>query len=138
MNQVVNDCIHAAQQQQRDGMITGWQVEGTDAVSVTMLMPDYQRTEMQCNRGMINRTTTLLGGRDFGMLHARQGVSEAAARAKAGTVYSAGNLRGMEYTLDWFGNPYYRYSLTTPDGREAVVEIDAKSGKIESTHSDQG
>lgn len=125
-------CLAAALQQQ-EGLVTAWEVEdGTGrGFLIRIVGPDGKVWSVSC----LPATTRIqgpdrsVGTKDYAMLSTRADISEAQARESVRALYP-GRFIDMQYKLNWRGGAVYAYTVVTPDDRDAVVEVDAASGRI--------
>jgi hypothetical protein len=136
--QQIDACVDAALAQQ-EGFVVGWKLIGGDpaAVQVDVLAPDDRVWTMRCSEGKVSNVERRTGNKNYKMLTTRAKVPEVSGRFTAVNSYPIAEVSQMEYGLSWKGRPYYTYQLTTNDGREATVDVNAETGQIDRTKSER-
>jgi uncharacterized membrane protein YkoI len=137
LDSALQACLDAAVQQ-HPGYVTQWEVDsrtGGPSFRVDLVASDDLVWALKCEGGKIVSDERKMGNKNYKMLSARGKIPEATCRQAAVEEYPGAELTRMQSALNWKGNPYFTYTFLTPDAREATVEVNAVTGKIDRTHS---
>jgi len=137
LDSALQTCVDTALQQ-HPGQVTRWVVDSraaAPAVRVDIVASDDLVWAMTCEGGKIVSDERKVGNKNYKMLSSRMKVPEATCRQTAVEEYPGTELTRMQYALSWKGAPYFTYTFVTRDGREATVDVNAATGKIDHTHS---
>ncbi len=121
------------------GLVTRWEVEdGTGrgfAIEVVTQVGVVWQVNCVPGSSELRGATRSTGVRDYPTLSSRAQIPEPTARETVRTYYPGRFIR-MEYQITWRGGAVYNYRLITADDRQADVEVDASSGRIQRTRSE--
>jgi uncharacterized membrane protein YkoI len=137
MDTALQTCIDTALRQHA-GIVTQWEMDSrTSALGIKLdvVASDDQVWSMKCEGGAIVSDERKMGNKNYKMLSSRVKVPETTTRRTAVEEYPATELTRMQYSLSWKGSPYFNYTFMTADAREATVEVNAVTGKIDRTYS---
>ena len=138
VNRGVEACIDAALQK-HPGQVIRWDIKSRAEVMsfrVDVVATDDLVWTVQCEAGAMVSDERKLGNMNYKMLSSRVKVPEATSRQVAVEEYPGMDLTGMTYELTtWRRIPHYAYRFLIPDGRDATVEVNAGTGRIDRTYS---
>ena len=132
-------CVKAAVEK-LPGYVTGWRIDwppGGLAIKVDVLATNDRVWELGCEGGAIVREKSTRTPGDYQSVRTRVMVPERSARQTAAAAYPKGDLLKMKYGRAWRGRVYYTYTFNLPDGREAVVQVNTATGRIDETSSER-
>jgi hypothetical protein len=135
----IEACINAAVER-LPGLVNGWQIErptGTGAIRVDVLATNDRIWQFGCEGGAIVRQKSTNNSGDYQTSRKRVVIPERSARQTAAAAYPNGELLQMKYGRAWKGRVYYTYFFKLPDGREATVQVNTATGRIDETSSER-
>jgi len=127
----IEACVTAAVDK-LPGIVTGWRIDGA-TIRVNVLATNNRVWELGCSNGAIVSERSTSGSGEYQTVRARVMASERLARQTAAATYPKGDLFQMKYGRTWKGKIYYTYALRLPDGREAAVQVNSATGRVDET-----
>jgi uncharacterized membrane protein YkoI len=105
--------------------------DGMQAYEIEVRDRDGNDWELMCDaeRGFIVEIEREVDSPDHELFKPRMKVTEADARKTALAMYP-GNVKKVEYEIEFDGEPVYEYDIIDSEGVEWKVEVSAESGKI--------
>ena len=137
MNNALQTCLDTALRQHA-GVVTQWEIDSRTSVrsiKLDVVASDDVVWSMKCEGGAIVSDERKMGNKNYKMLSSRVKVPETTCRQAAVEEYPGTELNRMQYSLSWKGSPYFTYTFLTSDAREATVDVNAVTGKIDRTYS---
>ena len=131
----IEACVTAATDK-LPGIVTGWRIDGS-TIRVNVLTTNDRVYEMVCSNGAIVSDKSTGGSGQYQTVRARVMASERLARQTAAATYPKGDLFQMKYGRTWKGKIYYTYTLRLPDGREATVQVNSATGRVDETSTER-
>lgn len=131
----IEACVTAAVDK-LPGIVTGWRIDGS-TIRVNVLATNNRVWELLCSNGAIVSQRNTSGSGEYQTVRARVMASERLARQTAAATYPKGDLFQMKYGRTWKGKIYYTYTLRLPDGREAVVQLNSATGRVDETSTER-
>jgi len=132
-------CLDAAKQQQ-EGLAIRWELIGNEdpyGFEIDVLASNDRVWNMKCSGGKVSDVNRKTGTKSYKMLSGRVKVPELSARFTAATAYPIAELKKMQYGLTWRGRPYFEYEMSLNDGRDATVDVNAETGRIDRSKSER-
>jgi hypothetical protein len=118
------------------GIVIGWRIDGA-TIRVNVLATNDRVWELGCSKGAIVSEKSTYGSGEYQTVRARVMASERLARQTAAATYPKGDLFQMKYGRAWKGRFYYTYTLRLPDGRQALVQVNSATGRVDETSTER-
>jgi hypothetical protein len=131
----IEACVTAAVDK-LPGIVTGWRIDGA-TIRINVLATNNRIWELGCTNGAIVSEKSTNGSGEYQTVRARVMASERLARQTAAATYPKGDLFQMKYGRAWKGKIYYTYTLRLPDGREATVQVNSATGRVDETSTER-